>query len=387
MLEDMQRALRGETLAGVHITPSTAMQVVAVYACVRILAESLAQIPIKVYRRRPDGRGKDDASDHPLYALLHDSGSPNDWQTSYEWKEGLQGHAALRGNGYSYISRSGNKILELLPLNPDRIRPQQDENFNVTYLYIEPKGGQTVLKANEVFHIRGLGTDGVIGYNPIQLQREALGLSKAAEKHGSKFLGNFAQPAGVLSMQETQAPEKMKQIREAYKEAVSGDNAFKTLIVDGGMTWSKMTMTNEEAQFLETRKFQTQEIARMWRVPPHMIGDLERATFSNIEEQSLEFVIYTMMPWLKRWENRINKSLFTQADRDKGFFAEFNLDALLRGDFETRVAGYGQLINWGIMSPNEARAKENMNPREGGDIYLTPVNMTSFPDKTTKAVK
>jgi len=372
------RELARQMDGGSGITTTTAMQIVAVYAAVRIIAEGVAQIPIHVYRRLPNG-GKERAVDYDLYRVLHDSGTPNPWQTAYEFKETVQGHATINGNGYAYISRNpAGRVLELIPIQPSRVTPRQDANLTVSYDIANSAGKIITYPARDIFHLRGLSNDGISGHNPVRLQMAALGLAKAAEAHGSKFFENMARPSGALTTDQKLSGEQMKSIKDSWDGGFSGENAYKTAILDGGFKWLPFTMSNEEAQFLETRKFQIQEIARMFRVPPHMLADLDRATFSNIEEQSLEFVKYTLLPWLKRWEGAINKTLIPESDR-REYFAEFLIDGLLRGDFKTRVEGYASMINWGIMSPNEARERENMNPRDGGDAYLQPVNMTSDP--------
>lgn len=364
------------TLAGVEISPSSAMQIAAVFACVRVISEGVAQLPLHIYRRLPGG-GKERADDHPLARLLHRTG-PNEWQTPYDFKEFLQGCATLRGNGYALIVRSAGKVIELLPLRQDRVTPLMDSNFRLRYRVIAADGSERIFDRSEIFHLRGLSADAVQGYDPITLQREALGLAKAAERHGSAFFGNAARPSGLMTNDANLNKEQMETMVSSVRAAYSGENAGRPMALDGGWKWTSISLTNEEAQFLETRKFQTSEIARMFRVQPHMIGDLEKATFSNIEQQSLEHVIYTLMPWTTRWEETINKTLLTPQEQEV-YFAEFKLEGLLRGDSAARAAFYNSLFQMGAISPNEIRNAENMNPRVGGDVYLVPMNMASKP--------
>ncbi len=359
--------------SGVTVTCDTAMRCTTVYACVRVLAESVAQLPLITYRRRKDG-GKDRATEHWLYSLLHDS--PNEWQTSFEFREMMMGHVLLRGNAYAFINRlQSGRVVELLPLHPDRVEPKQDKDFRITYTITDENGAQQVLRREQIFHIKGLSSNGLVGLNPIEQHRESIGLALATEEHGSRLFSNGANPSGVLEHPMKLSKEAQQRLKETFEEKTTGLlNAHKPMILEEGMKWSQMGMTSEDSQFLETRKFQRNDIASMFRVPPHKIGDLERATFSNIEHQALEFVTDSLMPNLKRWEQAIHMALLTEKDR-KTIFVEFLVDGLLRGDIKTRYEAYAKAITNGILSPNEVRSLENLNPRDGGDEYLTPLNM------------
>jgi HK97 family phage portal protein len=355
---------------GKSVTEATALATVAVYACVRILSETLASLPLILYRRLP--RGKERATDHPLYSILHDS--PNPEMSAFNFKEALMAHLVTWGNNYAEIEWEDRLTVKgLWPLRPDRIQAVR-ENENIVYKYNSPTG-MVSLPSYRVLHIPGLSFDGLVGYAPITLAREAIGLSLATEEFGARFFGNGSAPGGALKHPKTMSKEAKENLRKAWNEQHSGlENQHKVAILEEGLDWVKIGIPPNDAQFLETRKFQKNEIASFFHIPPHMIGDLERATFSNIEEQALEFVVYTMRPWLVRWEQAINQKLLNPNER-KEYFVEFLVDALLRGNFESRTRGYWQAIQGGWMSPNEVRDLENRNPREGGDEYLQPVNM------------
>lgn len=357
--------------AGQMVTPLTAMQCAAVYACVRVLAESMAQLPLAVYKRRADG-GADEAPEHPLYPLLHDA--PNGFQTSFEWREMQMGHVALRGNAYCVISRTVKGVAELLPLHPDRVRVTQLPDWSLRY---DVTGIAEPLRQSDILHLHGLSSTGVYGLSPIAQARETIGLALAAEDHGSRLFANGAEPSGVLSHP---GPGKLsddarKNLKESWQRAHSGPNKHGTALLEEGLTWTKLAVTNKDAQFLETRQYQRAEIASLFRIPPHLIGDLTRATFSNIEQQSLEFVIHTLMPWVKRWEQRLSRQLLSDVDR-RTYFVRFKVDGLLRGDIAGRYAAYAIAITNGWLNRNEVRALEGLNRADGLDEYLKPLNMT-----------
>lgn len=354
-----------QTRSGITVTPEVALGVAAVSAAVGILAETLAQLPLMVYRRLDRG-GKEKAPDHPLWPLLHDK--PNGWQNSFEYREMQQLQLGLKGNVFAFKNMVAGRVGELLPIHPSRVTVHQDADYAVTYKVSLPSGEYLTLPKERIFHIRDRSMNGITGMSRLENAKECIGLSVKAEAYGAQFFGNAARPSGVLSTEQKVSPEQMKELRESWKAVHGGENAGGTAVVDAGWKWSAMTMNNDDAQFLETRKFQIGEVARIWRVPPHMLGDLERATFSNIEQQSLEFVKYSMMPWLRRWESAINDQLVPENEKGK-VFAEFNVDGLLRGDFLTRVQGYSTGLKDGWLNRNEVRDKENMSPIEGGDEY------------------
>lgn len=379
--------LFGYSPSGKAVNETTAMQVSAVYACVRVLAESLAQLPLHVYRRHNGGVEK--APEHYLFHLLHNT--PNREMTSFTWRETGMTHLCLQGNHYSQILRDmRGRVLGLYPLLPGKMQMKRDDKGVLYYEYTpttqEADGkftkSETVkLNREDVLHIRGLGFDGLLGYPPIAVARNAIGLAIATEDYGSKFFRNSARPIGILTTEHSlKNPEEM---RKAWEANYGGaDNIGKTAVLEQGLKYQAIGIPPEDAQFLETRKYQLNEIARIFRIPPHMIGDLEKATFSNIEHQSLEFVKYTLSPWAERWEQELNASLLTDSERSE-YFIKFNMDGLLRGDYKSRMEGYAAAIQAGIMSVNEAREKENMNPlpdSEGGNWHLVNGNMTKLQD-------
>lgn len=363
------------TATGVNVTPDKSLEVTAVFACVRILAETVASLPLPIYRRLPNG-GKARAPEHYLYPLLHDQ--PNPEMTSFTLRETMMGHVATWGNAYAEIEfNQAGGINALWPLRPDRMQVKR-ENGRLQYLYRLPDkvGGQTAtLDMEQVLHLRGLGGNGIIGYSPVQLARQAVGLAMAAEEFGARFFGNDARPGVVLKHPGHLSDEAHGRLAKSWETRHGGlEKSHRVAILEEGLDIKEIGLPPGDAQFLETRRFQISEIARIFRVPPHMIGDLERATFSNIEQQSLEFVIYTIWPWLVRWEQEIKRSLFTPAE-SLMYFAEFLVEGLLRGDIQSRYQAYATGRQWGWMSANDVRRLENMNPIEGGDTYLVPLNM------------
>jgi HK97 family phage portal protein len=362
------------TASGQRVSPEHAMQLTAVYSCVKVLAETLAQLPLHLFRRLDD-EGKERAFNHPLYNILHNR--PNQWQTSYEWREMMQGHATLRGNGYSKIIASGNgRIMQLIPMHPDHVKLEMLSDTNWRYHHTLLDGTTEILTRGEVFHIRGLSYNGILGINPIEAEREAVGIGIASQEYGATFYKNGAVPGGVIEWEghfdgKTETGKKFKQ---SFQESQTGLNRHKTAVLERGMKYHELALKHTDAQYLETRKFQTEEIARIFRVPPHKIGHLERSTNNNIEHQSIEFVTDTMMPWLVRWEQAITRDLIV---RENDFFAEFSVDGLLRGDSKSRAEFYSKAIASGWMMRNEARVKENMNKKDGLSEPLTPVNMTT----------
>ena len=355
-------------------------------SCVRILSEAVASLPVHIYKYNDSG-GKEKALDHPLYFLLHDE--PNPEMTSFAFRETLMTHLLLWGNAYAQIIRNGkNEIIGLYPLMPDRMTVDRDENGRLYYEYQlssddaqTMKGSTVVLQPKDVLHIPGLGFDGLVGYSPIAMAKNAIGLAIAAEEYGSKFYANGAAPSGVL-----EHPGVLKdpgKVRESWNATFGGSaNSNKVAVLEEGMKYTPIGISPEQAQFLETRKFQINEIARIFRVPPHMVGDLEKSSFSNIEQQSLEFVKYTLDPWVIRWEQSIQRSLLSQ-DEKATYFAKFNVEGLLRGDYQSRMNGYAIGRQNGWMSANDIRELENLDripAEEGGDLYLINGNMLPLRD-------
>ena len=378
--------LFGRTTSGKNVNEITAMQTTAVYACVRILAESIAGLPLHVYQYK--GNGKERVPSHPLYFLLHDA--PNSEMTSFVFRETLMTHLLLWGNAYAQILRAkAGRIIGLYPLLPNKMSVNRDDNGELFYIYTTNFGENPSLKKSvniklqksEVLHITGLGFDGLIGYSPIAMAKNAIGMTLACEEYGSAFFANGARPSGIL-----EHPSVLKdpsKLRESWQSVYGGSgNTGKVVVLEEGLKYQQVSIPPEEAQFLETRKFQINEIARLYRVPPHMIGDLEKATFSNIEEQSIEFVKYTLNPWVVRWEQSLCKSLLSESEKSR-YFIKFNVDGLMRGDYESRMQGYATARQNGWLSANDIREMEDMNPipdEEGGNLYLINGNMTKLKD-------
>lgn len=376
----------GGSSSGKAVTERSAMQMTAVYSCVRILSEAVAGLPLHFYRYTDDG-GKEKAIDHPLYSLLHDE--PNPEMTSFVFRETLMTHLLLWGNAYAQIIRNGkNEIIALYPLMPNKMDVSRDKSGQLYYTYVtQPeeahtmKGTVVYLNPSEVLHIPGLGFDGLVGYSPIAMAKNAIGMAIACEEYGAKFFANGAAPGGVLEHPGTiKDPQR---VRESWQSTFGGSgNSNKIAVLEEGMKYTPIGISPEQAQFLETRKFQINEIARIFRVPPHMVGDLEKSSFSNIEQQSLEFVKYTLDPWIVRWEQSIRRALLTPEEKKK-YFVKFNLEGLLRGDYQSRMNGYAIGRQNGWMSANDIRELENQDKipaEEGGDLYLVNGNM--LPIKT-----
>src|SRR5574343_577491 len=301
--------------SGMRVSPDGALRLAAVYACVRILSETMASLPVVVYRQRKDG-GKDRVTDHWLYGLL--ARKPNRFQNPFEWREMLQGHLALRGNAFcQIISNPKGEITELMPIHPDRVRIEVMDSGDFRYRVRMQNGDETVFPRGQIWHLRGLSSDGLMGMSPIELARESLGMALAAQDYGARFFSNDAKPTGgwIEFPGTFKDPEAKRVFRESYQAAQSGSNRGKVLVLENGMKFHEVGVTNKDAQFLELRKFQITDIARLFRVPPHMIADLDRATFSNIEQQSLEFVMHTMTPWAERWEASIESDLMLAGDQ------------------------------------------------------------------------
>ena len=365
----------GTSGSGKSVTAQSAIQLSTVYACVRVIAETVASLPLGVYEVGKEGTSK--ALEHPLYLLLHDE--PNPEMTSFIFREVMLTHLLLYGNSYSQIIRTGrNRITGLYPLLPDKMVVDRDTDGSLYYTYTTRDGTSVVLDGTEVMHIPGLGFDGIMGYSPIALEKNAIGLALASEEYGSKFFGNGARPSGILTHPNT--VKNPKALRESWNSAYGGSaNSNRVAILEEGMKFEPIAIPNNEAQFLETRKFQVDEICRIFRVPPHLAGNLEHATFSNIEHQSIDFAVHTIRPWLVRIEQAMNRSLFS--DKEKGsFYCAFNMDGLMRGDYKSRMEGYAIARQNGWMSANDIRELENLNPmseEDGGNAYLVNGNMIS----------
>ena len=384
--------LFGQTTSGKRVNEFTAMQTTAVYACVRILSEAIASLPLHVYQYKDDG-GKERVYTHPLYHILHDE--PNSEMTSFVFRETLMSHLLIWGNAYAQIIRDGaGRVVALYPLLPNKMEVWRDQSGELYYTYTRYSEenpnfknlGTVTLRKEDVLHIPGLGFDGLVGYSPIGMAKNAVGMTLACEEYGASFFAHGAAPSGVL-----EHPGVLKdpaKIRESWQSVYGGSkNAGKVAVLEEGMKYQQIGIPPEEAQFLETRKFQINEIARLYRIPPHMVGDLEKSSFSNIEQQSLEFVKYTLDPWVIRWEQALMRSLLLPEEKKK-YFIKLNVDGLLRGDYQSRMNGYATARQNGWMSANDIREMEDLNPipeEEGGNLYLVNGNMIRLTDTAVAA--
>ena len=362
------------TVSGARISSESAMRLSAVYACVRILAESMASLPFILYRPGQSG-GKVALRNHWLYRLFYIR--PNQFQNPFEWREMLMGHLALRGNAFCRIvSNAKGEITDLIPIHPDRISLVLSQNSADEYSYriIDRLGNQLVLPRGAVWHLRGLSSDGMLGLSPIEMARESVGLALSAQDYGARFFDNDAKPTGGWIEYAGTFKDKPARdnFRESYQNAQGAMNRGKVLVLEAGMKYHEVGVTNKEAQFLELRKFQVTDIARLFRVPPHMIADLDRATNNNIEQQSIEFVRYTMRPWAERWEASIRADLMLD---DEGLDCEFDFAALMRGDANSRATYYSAMVSMGALTRNEVRVAENYTPLPGLDEPLVALNM------------
>ena len=382
--KEMQEFIRGVDVdmgggsaSGVRVDELRAMQTSAVYACVKILAETVASLPLHLYKKGKNGKNET-AEQHPLFSCLYES--PNEEMTSFEFRETMMTSLLLWGNAYARKIRKNGHVTELWYLKPNLMTVERDsQTGRIKYTYSDDIKNQTfVYSPDQVFHVKGLSIDGVLGLSPIAQAREAVGLSLATEQYGAKFFGNGARPGGVLEHPGIlKDPEKL---RESWNKVYQGTrNSHKVAVLEEGMKYHTIGIAPEDAQFLETRKYQVNEICRIFRVPPHLVGDLDRATFSNIEHQSIEFVQHTVRPWLVRWEQSISRQLLDEKERLL-YFAKFNVDGLLRGDYKSRMEGYAIGRQNGGLSANDIRHLEDLPPipkEQGGDAYLVNGNMTA----------
>jgi len=379
------------TASGVAVTETRAFNCAALWAAVRLIAEAKASLPCILYRRV--GEGKERAVDHIAYRLLHDA--PNSEMTAFTFHEVLQAHALLRGNGYAEIERDvAGTPLALWPLPPDRVRPLRDREGQLWY---EVSGGSITrhLRPEYMLHIPGLGFDGTRGYDVLTMARASIGFTLASEEYGARYFGSGVKPSGVLTHPGVLSQTARDNLKQSVEDESGGlDRAHRLMVLEEGMKFDPIGHTPEDAQFLETRKFQTIEIARWFNVPPHMLRDLERATFSNIEHQGIDFVTYSLRPWLIRSEQEYSRKLLSEGERAAHFF-EHLVDALLRGDTKTRYEAYSIARNNGFASVNDIRRRENepaVSVPEADD-YLRPVNAVSMgtgvtsPDTLLKIVE
>ena len=371
-VSDAPRFYMGQSISGKVVNERSSMQTTAVFACVRIIAETVASLPLHTYQYKGDGKEK--IYTHPLYRILHDE--PNPEMTSFTLRETMMTHILLWGNSYCQIIRNGKgEVINIYPLLPDKMTVDRDNKGNLYYAYLKDN---TIhyLGPEDILHVPGLGFDGVMGYSPVALAKNAIGLNIAAEEYGGRFFANNATPSGILSTSGTiKDPTK---VRDAWQAAYGGiNNSNKVAVLEDGLQYQAISMPNSDAQFLETRKFQIEEICRIFQVPPHMVADLSKSSFSNIENQSISFVVHTIRPWLVRIEQAMNKKLFLEKEKGQ-CFVSFNASALMRGDYKSRMDGYAIGIQNGFFSVNDVRRMENLDPiskEDGGDLYLVNGNM------------
>lgn len=375
-----------EAKSGVTVNWTTAIQIAAVFACVKVLAESVAQLPLEL-RRRSAGGIQALADNHPLYEIL--LLRPNSWQSAFEFREMLMWHVVLTGTGFAFINRlSDGTVTELIPLLPQNVTTIRHEDYSFTYRVRDDFGRIAEFTQDEIFVLRGPSWTGWNALEPVRLLREALGLAIATEEHAARLFANGARISGVLQTDKGLRQDVVERIRAQFSEMYSGvGNTGKTAILEDGLKFQTVSMNAAEAQLIEARKFQILEICRIFRVPPHLVAELDRSTNNNIEHQGLEFVTYTLTPWLVRWEQGIACQLLNPRERAR-YFAKHSVDELLRGDIQSRYTAYGQARQWGFMCVDEIRAKEGMNPlpNDEGKIYLQPSNMIDTENSLLMAI-
>ena len=360
---------------GLAINPDTAMRSAAVYSCVNVLAQDIASLPLITYRRLE--RGKERAPEHRLYAILHDA--PNPEMTAYELRACLVSHMLLWGNAYAEIERSDAGINALWPLRPDRMTPTRDDGGNLVYDYRLPNGQPKRFQFVQIMHWRDLSSNGIIGLSPIAQNAESVGLDLATRQYGARFFGNDSRPGGILSTPGKLSDDSAKKMKDRWESAHRGlTNSQRIAVLEEGLSFTAIGVPPEEAQFLETRKYGRSEIAGIFRVPPHKIGDLERATFSNITESDTDYVKSAIRPRCVQIEQAIQRDLFAISDGKRSLFAEHLVDGLMRGDPVSRWTAYTQGLDRGVYCINDVLEMENMNAIKGGDVHLVPMNMQTL---------
>lgn len=376
----------GPSTAGPAVDEHTALQTAAVYACVRVISEAIASLPLNIYRR--EGKSTQIAAEHTLYSLLHYA--PNGEMTSFSFREALMSHLLLYGNAYAQVMRDGRgRVLALYPLLPDKMDVSRNSRGEIYYTYWQERdergrqAGEVVFRKHEILHVPGLSFNGLVGYSPIAMAKNAIGMAMATESYGAHFFANSSNPSGILEHPGNLGDENVTIVRDTWDMLYRGaDKSGRLAVLENGMKFHQISIPPEQAQFLETRKFQLAEIARIFRVPLHMIGDLDKSSFSNIEQQSLEFVKYTLDPWVVRWEQAMWQALLLPGEQDD-YFIKFNLDGLLRGDIKSRTDSYTAGIQNGWLCPNDVRRMENQNeiPAElGGDAFMVNGALKSLSD-------
>ena len=363
------------SLTGLQVNSATAQRLTAVTCGLRIISETPAVLPLILYRRRAAG-GKDRARSHHLYWLLHNQ--PNPWQTAFEFKRMLSWHAASRGAAYAEILLKGNgEIAALVPLNSDRVLPYIEEDDTIVFRYTPRRGPQREIPFSRMFKLLAFSEDGICGRSMFEVCQESVGVGLAAEDFAARFYANNAMPGGIIKYPGTLKKETAAKLRQEWASRQGGVSGFaSTAILDQAMEYQQLGMKLDDAQFIESRKFQVTEIARIMRLPPHMLMDLERATFTNIEHQGLDFVVHSMAPWFVMWEQAIWRDLLLEEEQ-QDYYAEYLVDALLRGDLPSRYAAYAIGRQWGWLNADDVCDRENLNPLPDGQgkTYLVPANM------------
>lgn len=372
--------LLGSSKSGVPVNWRTALQLSTVFACCRVIAAGMSQVPIKLYREMPNN-GREVVKDHNCNTLLHRQ--PNEFQTAFTFWNQRALHLALCGNAFALIVRVGNRVVELLPYEPQQVTVKRN-GWDISY-EVSGKDGERILVGRaDMWHSTGPSWDGVVGLEVVKLAREAIGLGLATEKHGSLLFANGAQPGGILSTDASLTTDQQKALKESWQEAQSGDNKFKTAAMWGGMKWSPMSTPNDQAQFLETRRLQVEEVCRDFRVLPIMIGHSDKtATYASASAMFEAHIIHTMAEWYRNLEQCADMALLTKKEIDDGYYFKFSASAFMRGSVKDRGDFYQKMYNIGVLNPNQIRAFEEWNPYDGGDEYRVPLNMAE-PGKDTQ---
>lgn len=377
--EYTQKFLMGEDVYEIARAPDyvnylTAMRFSAVFSCCRVLAETHASVPAMLYRKKPTGE-REASSDLAIYDILHNK--PNDEMSPFNYKEACMMALNLGGNSVSerLVNRRG-ELVGLYPYQWHKVCIDREKDTKKLIYKVSDGVTTTTLQRSQVFHVPGLSYDGIVGLSPIEYAASAITLGKSYEQFGVNFYKNGANSSGAFKFPGELKEEAFKRLKKELKQNYAGlKNTGTPMILEGGGSFEPFTIKPADAQLIENKKFQIEDIARIYRVPLHLIQNLDRATNNNIEHQSLEFIMYTMLPWFKRWEENINMQLLTPAERMAGFYVEFKIDGLLRGDTKSRAEAYAIGRQWGWLCVNDIRRLENTNPIPNGDIYLQPMNM------------
>ena len=364
VVDIMGALLQGsKTKSGAAVNWRSALQVTTVLACARVIAEGIAQVPLKLFRETPGGRSRLPAKNHPLYPLLHRR--PNPWQTSFEFRETLVLHLVLTGNAFAFINRVRGVIVELIPIEPQHVTVNRASNGALTYTVSPPDGGPTqTFFADAIWHLRGPSWCGWLGMEAVKMAREAIGLAIATEESQGQFHRNGAQSTGVYSVEGALNEAQFKALRDWIEKYQAGaENAGRPFILDRAAKWTAQQMTGVDAQHLETRRYQVEEICRALRVMPIMVGYSDKAsTYASAEQMFLAHVVHTLSPWYERIEQSISANLLSAADEADGVYAKFVTAGLLRGSLKDTKDYLLGLVNGGLMKPNEGREKLELNP-------------------------